>query len=332
MIKQKKLAVTLETITPMFLAGGNKDVPELRAPSIVGALRYWTRAAIGGVLGDKNLDALKQAEEEVWGSTNGTGAVRIQLIPKLFEAEHIKALPHKPAEQKAANTKFCAIPAGLRFQVVLRQNTATVETWDMAIASLLLMTAHGGIGRRARRGWGSLMIIKAEGNDSTNSEWHKFTRAIVRYYADRKLSYENWNVYRQWSLKYAQEVANNLCQKLRLPALDSNINFPTSYPIATYDQLGTPTCTKPKIYPINTNTVGNGSIAAIKDFGTKEHNFKPGTEFGDARQRWSSPLWVRVLPVSSPEIGYVLGMTTLKSKGHSGQADYDRLQKFVEQF
>ncbi|MBK9462163.1 MAG: type III-B CRISPR module RAMP protein Cmr1 [Sphingobacteriales bacterium] len=47
------ITFTCETITPMFLSGANQDVPELRPPSIKGALRFWWRAMNGHLsLGD----------------------------------------------------------------------------------------------------------------------------------------------------------------------------------------------------------------------------------------------------------------------------------------
>ncbi|MCX7840755.1 MAG: type III-B CRISPR module RAMP protein Cmr1, partial [Anaerolineae bacterium] len=40
----------LQTVTPLFLAGATaRGAPELRAPSVRGEMRYWWRAALGGV-------------------------------------------------------------------------------------------------------------------------------------------------------------------------------------------------------------------------------------------------------------------------------------------
>jgi CRISPR-associated protein Cmr1 len=45
------LAVTLETVTPVFLGGADpRGAPELRPPAFRGAMRYWLRAALGGVI------------------------------------------------------------------------------------------------------------------------------------------------------------------------------------------------------------------------------------------------------------------------------------------
>jgi len=80
------MKVTLEAVTPLFLGGADpRGEPELRAASIRGALRFWLRALLGGVIGDKDLDALRKAESAVFGSTD-TGAspvvVRIRNLSR----------------------------------------------------------------------------------------------------------------------------------------------------------------------------------------------------------------------------------------------------------
>jgi len=43
--------VTLETVTPLFLGGADpRGAPELRAPALRGAMRYWLWTALGGVI------------------------------------------------------------------------------------------------------------------------------------------------------------------------------------------------------------------------------------------------------------------------------------------
>lgn len=68
-----KLTVTLEAVTPLFWGGADpRGAPELRAPSFRGAMRYWLRAALGGVCGDDEarLAVMREAEARVFGSTD----------------------------------------------------------------------------------------------------------------------------------------------------------------------------------------------------------------------------------------------------------------------
>ncbi len=58
-----KITFECETVTPMFLAGADGRTPELRAPSIKGALRFWWRAMNGHL----SLDELRKKEAEIFG-------------------------------------------------------------------------------------------------------------------------------------------------------------------------------------------------------------------------------------------------------------------------
>jgi len=62
----KTITFECETITPMFLSGADGKTPELRPPSIKGALRFWWRAMNGHL----SLSDLKKKESEIFGGTN----------------------------------------------------------------------------------------------------------------------------------------------------------------------------------------------------------------------------------------------------------------------
>ena len=55
----QEVTFTLQTITPLFLAGAEQDSAELRAPSFRGAMRYWLRALVGSKYGT-NKEGLKE--------------------------------------------------------------------------------------------------------------------------------------------------------------------------------------------------------------------------------------------------------------------------------
>ncbi len=54
-----------ETVTPMFLAGADGKTPELRPPSIKGAMRFWWRAMNGHI----SIKELKEEEGEIFGGS-----------------------------------------------------------------------------------------------------------------------------------------------------------------------------------------------------------------------------------------------------------------------
>ena len=72
-----KVELTLETVTPLFL-GGVTQQSELRPASFRGALHYWYRALVGGVVGN-DLSALRLAESKVFGNTEGSSPVTLRL-------------------------------------------------------------------------------------------------------------------------------------------------------------------------------------------------------------------------------------------------------------
>ena len=171
------LTLTLETITPLFLSGAEpRGAPELREPSVRGALRYWLRAALGAVFGDRDLKGVKDAESQVFGSTKRASNVVVTLShPELnvmpFQKERTQqsggrhpkpsgrdylfwsmaGFSTQPAKQAISKTSFTLTlgpRAGVSDENILFQ----------AQAALWLWIHLGGLGSRARRTAGSLRV------------------------------------------------------------------------------------------------------------------------------------------------------------------------------
>ncbi|GAB4407644.1 MAG: hypothetical protein OHK0053_34270 [Microscillaceae bacterium] len=75
----KNIIFTCETITPMFLSGADGQIPELRPPSIKGALRFWWRAMNGHL----DLKTLKEQESLIFGGTDGESGGRSKVIVRV---------------------------------------------------------------------------------------------------------------------------------------------------------------------------------------------------------------------------------------------------------
>lgn len=70
-----------EILTPTFLAGARQDGdPELRGPSLRGALRYWYRALLGG-RGITEQDRLREQGAEIFGSPDRASPLQVRLLP-----------------------------------------------------------------------------------------------------------------------------------------------------------------------------------------------------------------------------------------------------------
>jgi CRISPR-associated protein Cmr1 len=176
----------LETITPLFLTGADpRGEPELRVASIRGALRFWLRALLGGVIGDSNLNELRQAEAAVFGSTD-TGAspvvVRVLNLPKHSSVPFSALTGWNPSSKSYAQPGIAylffaargthneperkAIPAGSSFELELslRAGVQDQDALLKAYAALWLLTHLGGLGARSRRGAGSLQVTQVQGD------------------------------------------------------------------------------------------------------------------------------------------------------------------------
>ena len=179
-----------ETITPMFLAGADGTTPELRAPSIKGALRFWWRAMNGHL----SLPDMKKIEGEIFGDTSQRSKV---IIREELENEDYHSLeydkrskefmlPHKPKPQNpkdkdlrsetkcfdSHNTVF-----RIEFMMVkdLRIKVSNGEDYNFnfeQLCNLFKVTCLlGGFGKRNRRGFGSVKITRTKLKDA---EWKDY--------------------------------------------------------------------------------------------------------------------------------------------------------------
>jgi CRISPR-associated protein Cmr1 len=150
----RSLRLTLETVTPMFL-GGAEQQPELRPASVRGALRFWLRAALGGVIGDNDLSRLRRLESEVFGDTERASPVVARLSQPGFTISTEPLLPHRNVAPARAVHFATTFDLTLLLHRAAPTNVLEIATW-----SALLWLTLGGIGRRSRRGAGSVRIRK----------------------------------------------------------------------------------------------------------------------------------------------------------------------------
>ena len=153
-----------ETITPMFLAGADGVTPELRAPSIKGALRFWWRAMHGHL----PLAELKKKEGEIFGGTGDNSSrsnILVRVSQKNLQTERAVLVPHKSFMQQQAFRK------GQTFEVSLSLVTAKAGfSLDHLVSLFEISCILGGLGKRVRRGMGSINILDVK---STNTEYVK---------------------------------------------------------------------------------------------------------------------------------------------------------------
>jgi CRISPR-associated protein Cmr1 len=140
-----------ETVTPMFLAGADGATPELRPPSIKGMMRFWWRALNGHL----DIDELKKNEAKKFGASDekiGKSKINIRILSNISAIDEYFVLPHK----KTFKSK--GISPNQRISIALSCYDNIGEYSNILRLSLLL----GGIGKRVRRGFGSIRILNID--------------------------------------------------------------------------------------------------------------------------------------------------------------------------
>jgi len=169
------IRLQVETVTPLFLGGSNpRGDPELRASSFRGALRFWLRALLGGVLGDRPDEIFRQ-ESEVFGSTEHASPVVVQVSHQNFQSIGYSQLQNHPgiaylffgARRTRSEPERKAIANDRHFSCTfhLRAGVQNPKALQAAAAALWLLTNLGGLGMRARKGGGNLRVVSTDWSD-----------------------------------------------------------------------------------------------------------------------------------------------------------------------
>jgi len=295
MAETRRLIVTLEMVTPLFGGGADpRGAPELRPPAFRGALRYWLRAALGGVIGDNNLKALHDLESSVFGSTDFGSPIHVRLRPLdgKPQSNTEKILPHK--DSKAGSRQ--AIQAGQQFELIFSAHHASQEVWEAAIVALRLAVTFGGVGLRSRRGYGTLSIVGS-------------TAPILLPASPTSL--QDWKTFAQQTAENAVQACRQLAQSQQVPVLNQPPNGPARFPCANKQGL-----------IMICNLKASSAMDAVIQFMRK---VPKDPAFGGIQPRQASPLWVR--PIQT-ENGYGLLFLVLASKLKTG-TDYNKVQQFL---
>lgn len=169
------LRVKLEVVTPLFLSGAEPGGrPELRPTSFRGALRFWWRSAVGGIIGD-DPNLLRESEASIFGSPEKGSAV-VTRVRELQLAKSIRPFytqGSRPPGQSSGHDYllwsmkrsdrqgFYPSPTA-QFELLLQARPGAPNSeraWQEACAALWLFVWLGSLGARARRAAGSLRVV-----------------------------------------------------------------------------------------------------------------------------------------------------------------------------
>lgn len=170
-----KLEFKIKFITPLLIHGANSreaDTIGLTGKALRGCWRFWFRAIIGGLLQENELtpDSISKYESEIFGSANekiGTKfKLLVQPISKLIESVTELKFSEQLKRGKGP-TKLIGFQENCEFsltiiphQSLLKINSSNNDLkLKVLLGSIWVWANFGAIGQRARRGFGSPVII-----------------------------------------------------------------------------------------------------------------------------------------------------------------------------
>lgn len=200
----KTVTFECETVTPMFLAGADGRTPELRPPSIKGAMRFWWRAMNG------HLEKLKDREAEIFGASDekiGKSKFSIRVKPhnklhsskdklpihpiivttsrKSFKINILEYLYGTHENKKGQGNIFTRdyISPNQKFSVII---SLPDELKKEVINVLRILSTFGGLGSRSRNGFGSFRIRSMNDEDGVfyfNLKKSNYSSELPKYSA-----------------------------------------------------------------------------------------------------------------------------------------------------
>ena len=188
---------SLELVTPAFLAGAEQEESDcdLRPGTLRGLLRWWWRTMHVAHL---KTDDLRRLETAIWGNTEQGAALALSVVreesnpaPALYDKQQIEQEFLQPTDRRTTQGLFYAsygmdekkqgkreqrhyVAPGAAWNVTLSARKSVLG--DLPIeasgilrqgeAALWLLCRYGGVGSKARKGFGSFVDIGINGISS----------------------------------------------------------------------------------------------------------------------------------------------------------------------
>jgi len=185
-----RIELSLKTVTPAFIGTADDAHPEWSAKGVRGQLRWWFRALAGGEFGG-DLEKVRAAERNIFGSTDSQSPLRVIVVPptpaaapdrvpgRALDGEQIAALANTPESATRLKGRDlrtnpiaylgygpivwrhgltyarAPIPADTSLRMILQwRSNVDNALFERALWCWINL---GGIGARSRRGFGSLV-------------------------------------------------------------------------------------------------------------------------------------------------------------------------------
>jgi CRISPR-associated protein Cmr1 len=169
-----KLQFLAETLTPLVIAGAENKTPNvlaegLRPPSLRGAMHWWFRAMMGGIVGaHDNYKTLRALEGKIFGATEQGSSIQLRtyLVEGAKDTAYL-CMNDRGSKKFGAPKAYdkiqrSSIVPPSTFLIQFRTRGGGNKEIRLALLSLWLTVMLGGIGNRSRRGFGSLTLAPVD--------------------------------------------------------------------------------------------------------------------------------------------------------------------------
>ncbi len=173
----RRITATFEVVTPLFLGGADPSGSvELRAPSIKGALRFWWRA-LAWSRHNGDLGAIRTEEQKIFGAAGDDhsrlGQASFGLCARWLKEPTLRSgnpgvsyLSYGITNRGRNNSprRYCG--PGECFELTfhsLKRAGNEPGFHPSLLDAIKLFGLLGGLGRRSRRGWGSVALVELSG-------------------------------------------------------------------------------------------------------------------------------------------------------------------------
>jgi CRISPR-associated protein Cmr1 len=325
LIRMTRLDLTCQIISPMFMAGVDPKVPDLRTTSFKGLIRFWWRAANPHL---PNLKKLANCEANIFGSADqefGRSKLVFELSEFHLPQKETPMLPHRvKGNNELGNGKAftrLAYEEGSQFQLTLKLLRDPVQSKinddkvallgkDSLMSLLAISFALGGFGKRSRRGMGSVQIqqIKVDKKENQDDFLPITPQGLSAHLNNLAISYPGIETpYFSWDEK-KQLIVNEGLRGNFLPI-----------PYIKEVRFGTPTTIEQLL-----ETTGEVSHQLLKKNGYFYHS----SIGAGGKYRLASPIIVSSLPQEDETVLPVI--TTLNTIPAKGKVDEDLQDSFIK--
>jgi len=166
------IGFNVKFITPLLIHGSNPRSPDsigLTGKALRGAWRFWFRAMVGGMLPNISKEDLLKHEEEVFGSSDEKIGAKFRMVIENITSIKDKAIygGFKKKDRNGNLTNEDQTFAGHKEDSEFFIKILPRKNLDIAVllTSIWLWGNLGGIGQRARRGFGSSVIKSVNNSD-----------------------------------------------------------------------------------------------------------------------------------------------------------------------